>query len=278
MSALSLKYPNKPSELADDLESFLYVILYMAFRFHRHNMSPYIPEGATREELEQINGENWYLGNVAHSIFWEYWTNPNGSSGGGSRKYLQIKVGEPPLKLTPYANGRNTPLALLIRRLYALAHHHYAAVDCDELLKYNGKPVRIVTQKEESENGSDHSSSSSGFYVSVPSADNDSDSDSAAQSSTEQPKAAATKKGSRVLDNHHNIIRAFSFVFKDKRNKPRDLHRAWGDKLRDQLLGVRVYRGPPPRKPSTKRQLDEEDEPEEGGSQKRARTSPQGGD
>ena len=36
MSALSLQYPKKPIRLADDLEAFVYVMVYMALRYFRH--------------------------------------------------------------------------------------------------------------------------------------------------------------------------------------------------------------------------------------------------
>lgn len=37
LSALLLKYPTKPYELADDLESFIHILCWFALRFHRHN-------------------------------------------------------------------------------------------------------------------------------------------------------------------------------------------------------------------------------------------------
>ncbi|KAI0690797.1 hypothetical protein BC835DRAFT_1521480 [Cytidiella melzeri] len=39
MSATSLKYPFKPSELADDLEGFIHVITYCGLQFHCHSMT-----------------------------------------------------------------------------------------------------------------------------------------------------------------------------------------------------------------------------------------------
>ena len=47
MSAFLLKYPKKPNELADDIESIIYVFTECLARFHRHSLSNLLPKGTT---------------------------------------------------------------------------------------------------------------------------------------------------------------------------------------------------------------------------------------
>lgn len=148
MSALGLRYPKKPSELADDLESFVYVIVYMALRWHRHDKSSVIPDGETPVELSTVNSKNTRLAETVHSLFTESFPCADGYWGGGERKIQIIKSGDLPLTLDPLETPEgpvDTPLATLIKKLYALLYEHYYALDYSKLESYAVPQVKKVS-------------------------------------------------------------------------------------------------------------------------------------
>lgn len=142
MSALGLQYPKKPSELADDLESFVYVIVYMALKWHKHDMSSVIPAGETPVELSTVNSKNIRLAQAVHNLFSESFPCADGYWGGGTTKIQIIKSSHLPLHVKPTSKGP-APLASLIKSLYALLYQHYYALDEEKLEKYTVPQLEI---------------------------------------------------------------------------------------------------------------------------------------
>lgn len=274
MSALSLKYPKKPCELADDLESFVYVLLYMAFRFHRHKMTPEVPDGTTPEELANINGKNEKLGNIVHSLFSENWACVDGYRGGGERKFVQIESKRVPLELAPNGEGP-TPLSSLLRRLYDLLNRHYAAQNYKDLEKYAAEPLFPVKQVPPPPEHVADDSPPVRKPRHIVHEDDNIDFDALRRKAEEQgkPVSISPSNASNALDNHREIMEAFALVFKDEQREYRDLSCTEGDKLFDQFLGLQALVGAPPKKLSTKRELEDGGDGYAGGgsSIKRAR-------
>ncbi|GJE86555.1 hypothetical protein PsYK624_026350 [Phanerochaete sordida] len=131
MSVVALQHPTKPAEVADDLESFIYVILRLAFRFHQHRGSPLVPACATQAEQEEANRNNRYLSGHIDYIFWEEVTLRNGVVTGGDRKHMHILLAEPPITLT-----KNTPIAIFLNEAYSALREHYQAIDFTKLQPY----------------------------------------------------------------------------------------------------------------------------------------------
>lgn len=140
MSALSLQYPKKPIEVADDLESFIYVGLQCALRFHPHEMSPreLIEDDCklSLEVLQKINGQNTALASTILPFFYDSYKDASSRwSIGGKQKRFWIDIGSPQIKLTTI-NGETSALAVLLNRLYDLLNKHYKAIDHDALKPY----------------------------------------------------------------------------------------------------------------------------------------------
>ena len=121
MSALALNYPRKPSELADDLESFHHVLCWMGIRYHKHNLTGNLPE------LEPL----------IRTYYEAYRHGADGSFYGSTAKYDAMVEGRVPIRLDPEtcANLRN-----LLQKLVGLCSIHYAAVDKSALIPF-GKPM-----------------------------------------------------------------------------------------------------------------------------------------
>lgn len=151
MSALALKYPKKPIELADDLESFAHVLTYTALRFHEHNLAKaYYPNAdeATRAQLAKLNTEgNKNLAKFVQPFFYEE-TEEEGFVVGGTQKLASIAFGFPGFTLLKGRDDQEVPLARLLNDLYALLHQHYAALDTGRLEQYR---VRTRASRQESQ-------------------------------------------------------------------------------------------------------------------------------
>lgn len=102
MSALALKYPRKPWEVADDIEAFVHILVYMALRFHHHTMTKpkKFPVGISSDALRVQNGTNRSLATRVFSFFWEEEDCEDGYVSGGTTKHLFISNGTPPVQLS----------------------------------------------------------------------------------------------------------------------------------------------------------------------------------
>lgn len=135
MSAKLLQLPKKPTELADDLESFIYVLCAMILCYHAHSMSPTNVAGNSREFTPGANARNVTLAKYLDDMFYS-----NTISGryhyGGDRKLSQIVQGSPTFK------PEDPHLKEGITKLYKLLKQHYKALPIDDALQARwGIPV-----------------------------------------------------------------------------------------------------------------------------------------
>ncbi|GJE93732.1 hypothetical protein PsYK624_098930 [Phanerochaete sordida] len=132
MSSLSLIYPEKPPEVADDLESFVQLALWLAFRFHKHDLSPSeLPSKAATEDIRRVNKDNGKLLQYINAYFYEEVVK-NGRYTGGKLKEMAITGTRLPINL----EKQDGFFATFIKRAFALLKEHYLAVDRAKLEKY----------------------------------------------------------------------------------------------------------------------------------------------
>ena len=264
LSALALQYPKKPIELADDLESFVYVILYMALRWHRHKMSPPSSvEGLPEEELIKINGSNNLLAVRVYNLFCESWDREDGYEGGGDYKRIHIEIGKVPVERENGPDGQRTPLALLLDRLYKLLHIHYLSLDREALQKFSVKQLDDGSEKRPLDSAEGLSSASApspepptwelehaitgNLYTEL--------GDRADGVGITRPNPGAFEP---VLNDHRRIVRAFALAFIDEDGQDRPGLRNYEkkDKFVDQFLGLQALLGVMPKRCSTKRPME----------------------
>ena len=228
LSALSLKYVKKPLELADDLESFLYVLLWMAFRWHRHRCSVLgtTDSSADPAALADRNSDNENLSKLVSSFFFEDLQLEGGNVGGGDRKYFHIQDGNPPLSLAPWDEDSSSlsPLNSLTKELYSAINRHYMSLDYQDLQRFW---VPLVSFGPESEDAPADTTANSEWLDEFPehialfqedlqaqqvSVNQIMTSTSADRAVISSPatNATATKLGQRVLDTHTEMITIFS--------------------------------------------------------------------
>lgn len=126
MSAKLLQLPKKPNDLADDLESFIYVLCVMVLCYHDHTLSPTDIAGDAKEFSPAGNTRNDALSKYLDETFYSNIVSGRYHSGGKS-KLAQIAIGEPGFTPT------NERLKTLIFNLYKLLHEHYKAFPVDDL-------------------------------------------------------------------------------------------------------------------------------------------------
>lgn len=139
LSALLLKYVKKPTEVVDDLESFLYVLLFMLLRFHIHNYSTINPERhkVRNAELRKHNGENEQLAKLVDSLFFEDIALEEGLSGGGSLKLQWIAQHQCGVTLTDVEDPDYIhPLQKFINNFYIDLYDHYTAIDFSQMERF----------------------------------------------------------------------------------------------------------------------------------------------
>ena len=263
MSSLSLRYPRKPWELADDIESFIYIPVYMTLRFHRHAMTKpkKYPVGVSVQDLRKKNATNRTLATRVFSLFWEEEDCEDGYVSGGTTKNLWIENGKPPVELT----NPSSPLAALLQRLYVLLHEHYKAVNYADLERFKCRPQ---TSDDGSESELPLSSESKTTSAPTP-IDNFAREDikrardmvlgldsfgTTASSSRVLPRMSAVKQATvarkyeRVLDSHQAVAQAFDEVMHEN-GVLRDFSKL-NDKWIDQFDGLRTYVGADDKKSS----------------------------
>ncbi|KAI0690803.1 hypothetical protein BC835DRAFT_161772 [Cytidiella melzeri] len=141
MSAVALRYPFKPNDLADDLEAFVHVISHFCLRFHLHKLSNH-DFGTTLEpdELIKRNDKNSGLTNL---VWWHFDENADWGGGiykGGSSKLMTNTIGLPDFTLKA---GYVSPILVnLLDDLYDLLKMHYSEINFEELKQYD---VRLET-------------------------------------------------------------------------------------------------------------------------------------
>ncbi|GBE81228.1 hypothetical protein SCP_0309550 [Sparassis crispa] len=115
MSALLLKYPNKPNDVSDDLESFVHIVHWLALKYHRHNLS-----GRRLQRHVESTYDSCDLTLSGHYV-------------GGDQKFQELKAG-----LVQFTVSRNPALNELLLSLLDMCRKHYAAVDYDALNALGG--------------------------------------------------------------------------------------------------------------------------------------------
>lgn len=237
-------YPRKPKELADDLESFIYVPTYCAFRYHKHNFSSQNAitlKNATQKEQTDDNHDNTDLAEERHRFFYKDKRHTNGLYTGGLMKHLMITHGTPPIELQEGDQPvpKLHPLSRLLEESFKLLRVHYRAVDLDGLEQYKASPGSSKVPKVPTPPPADQPSSSAQFIdplavLGIPQPDtlstlaSSSPSSGSSQSSPSCPRA-------RVLDDHKMLFDVFLSVFRDKNGKALDLEIFRNDKLYDQF-------------------------------------------
>ena len=136
MSGMALNYPKKLFELADDLESFLHVLCWMALRFHRHDFS------------------NTTVG-LRALIYYHYELSSRHADGcvyGSYLKYDGMERGSLPFSLNKRLHAN---LWAVLRRFVRLCRIHYAAVDKSALVPFGEQTPAVLEQLTELDIDSD---------------------------------------------------------------------------------------------------------------------------
>lgn len=115
MSLALLQFPRKPNELADDLESFIYVLCFMTLRFLEHNLSGPNDLDPSNLTLAQFL-KNFFFEAQIHSTVWI----------GGHFKSSHVIV-----KMTPGFTllNRASRVAYIIDNFWTLLSGHCRALD-----------------------------------------------------------------------------------------------------------------------------------------------------
>lgn len=291
MSTLCLLYPKKPQEVADDLESIVYILVRLALRFHKHEKSlKYDPGSRSSDDIRKANATNEDLATLVSSFFDVQIECEDGYWSGGSSKKDWLETYKLPVKLLPGPDGKQTPLAKLLRSLYALLRQHYGAINYSDLERFkvekrtSGVTVEVDENKarltEETNESPEPpvdtnlppppktldalSRIRSRMTKARDEEEEDSSDDDDEDEDEEETQTPASDPSSnfisvitipnprRVLDTHAEIIKAFgNILFKNKRQtKARDLSKYNYDKWYDQFDGLKAALNFPEMNPS----------------------------
>ncbi|OBZ67750.1 hypothetical protein A0H81_12496 [Grifola frondosa] len=199
ISGLLLQFPQKQHEVSDDLESFIHVINWLSFWYHKNNYS----------------GKPEALGNTLSAIYDESSPSPDGCDTGGITKTVYLQSGRPPLKLDMDTASQGH--SRLLRSLATLAKEHYesASVSQWELESY-GCRGGAGNEEESTMETTIKVESKHAFHRFIPKPvdTNQEDDDMPAT-----PPAPITREG--VLSSHSAILAAFEDAL-SKKWKPVD--------------------------------------------------------
>ncbi|KAI0090940.1 hypothetical protein BDY19DRAFT_886069 [Irpex rosettiformis] len=221
MSAVSLQYPLKPNELADDLEAFIHVVTYLSFQWHRHSLTRLEGDSVySPKELVEANSSPGVGGLYI----------------GGVQKLKDNIAGIPPVALE--AEYVSPLLIQLVSDLYRLLKTHYSTIDFEELkTKYSPsnkrhtaplprKRIKTKRRAEQQLPEDLHKSFLQDPIVGV-----------AASTNTERdslPTLLAPQTPHRVLDTHFHIMNAFEKAVASIQQ----LEEVQGDVIQDQFYGL----------------------------------------
>jgi hypothetical protein len=235
MSALSLRYPLKPYELADDLEAFVHVLIHCCLRFHQHDRSHNgLDPSLDRKQLTEKNGNNNRLGEYVATYFYQSWDCGQGISSGGEQKMLYINLGSPEFILDASVSR---VLVHLVAELYQLLQRHYASIDFNKLEKYSPQKINPSSTSQTrpilSRKTLDHQPI---FEIDIIEDQN--------SGNVSTPKHVECEESnmerSNILNTHDHILRAFRDAAIAIRNSGRYLPL---DKTVDQFLGLSEFTG-----------------------------------
>lgn len=234
-------YPRKPKELADDLESFVYIPVYCLFRYHKHNLSSNLADmlkGAPRIKQVAENRMNMSIAKAKSNFFYAEVPHTNGLYSGGETKYAKIQQGRPPILLS----DDTSPAAKLLTELFLMLQRHYQTVKFRDLQQYladpTSPPKSLPQQIEDSDEIEGWESPKTAFdIIGMQEPDSTGCRDILSPSSS-----SANSLSVRPLENHTMIMEIFNSVWKDKRGRVRNIMPYRGDKLYDQFDGNLVFK------------------------------------
>ncbi|KAA1470066.1 hypothetical protein DENSPDRAFT_870709 [Dentipellis sp. KUC8613] len=140
MSAALLRFPLKPNQLFDDLESFVHVATIMGLRFHMHDRSA----KARRKDGQVVidgarAGMNQSLANYLRTTYTSSARIEGGFYVGGTRKWLALIEGTPEVVF----DQPQHPLPKFIKDLYETFQPFYQSIDKEEyMIKYYPKTTK----------------------------------------------------------------------------------------------------------------------------------------
>ena len=105
-----MRFPLKPYELADDIESFVHILYYLVFRFQYTFETPTLEQDVTRFYSHKGVSVDDYTGNQVHV--------------GGNNKYTHMRKG-----ISPANCADNATLDGLLETVAALCKQHYKTID-----------------------------------------------------------------------------------------------------------------------------------------------------
>lgn len=234
-------YPRKPKELADDLESFVYVPLYCLFRYHKHDLSSSLADtlkNAKRKEQAADNYNNLDIASAKHAFFYTEARHSNGLYSGGRVKYTQIRSGEPPIQLW----DSNSPAAKLLRELFLLLKRHYKTIKFDDLRQYLADPTsppKNLSQPIDDSDQAEHCELPRTLYDLI---GMDDPGPSGRRGILSSSSSSAGSLSVRPLDDHTLIAELFNTAWNDKHGRVQNITPYRADKLYDQFDGNMVIR------------------------------------
>ncbi|EKM53566.1 uncharacterized protein PHACADRAFT_211242 [Phanerochaete carnosa HHB-10118-sp] len=119
-SALVLQYPKKPVEVEDDVEAFIWLIVYIAMRLYKHNLSKTPAK----------------LADLTNKLFYEEEIDEYGYRVGGKTKMSYIDHGKPPIQL----EDRKSPVAIFLDQAFKHLQEVYAKIDYKAIAHWKGSP------------------------------------------------------------------------------------------------------------------------------------------
>lgn len=216
-SALSLKYPRKPKELADDLESFVYIPTYFSLRNHHHcrmlrrdlENKPK-PDPQTKDPMDVASFvpcvskdyEAISLASVMFAFFHVALRHNNGLSSGGDMKFDWIHRARPPVQLN---YPEDAVLNDLLRGSFKLLQDQYKSVDYERMEQYLAVQPEPATKP------------ASPLHGPIQYADpREEEMQSLADVEIPVTTAASTSTSTRPLDSHAALLEAFEAVLRPK--------------------------------------------------------------
>ena len=134
MSGALLRYPLKPPQVCDDLESFIHLIHFFIARYHYTTLT----DKKTWNLPSHSPGYNQELAKFVSDFFY-YSFSAGDYSYGGNFKFSAYKDLTPPFKV----QWEDGTLGWLLSRLHELCLLHYQSLDENALKKYSGREERV---------------------------------------------------------------------------------------------------------------------------------------
>ena len=180
LSATLLNYPFKDNEVADDIESFLHLMILLTMRFH------------TTSTLSELKS--------ALERYYDACTYVKGYCVGSEAKYTNMKNGTIPCALPQTAFGS------LLRSLATICQEHYASLDEEELRK-SYRVTQGLPQAKPRQGYSSMAKFRGAYYADLLGGDDETQAPAAQNipSSAEKTPSPSTRK----LDTHTAFLQAF---------------------------------------------------------------------